>query len=174
LWLEQFYHETEEERLASKAEAEKLRAKEAEDQLKQEREWARLHPDEWAEWVRLLPMIPWTFDFGSMKAYDFAQFLNDVGPCPSHSHTIVRRDEALPYTGANLHWAKQPVKRDRCPVDSPYYTVDEAAEYCRRKPKTLLNHHCLGNLRAVTATRPILFRREDLDEWLVGRPSRSK
>ncbi|VTU00867.1 : HTH_17 [Gemmataceae bacterium] len=67
----------------------------------------------------------------------------------------------------------RPASRPRPPrnVDSPYLTVEEAAAYCRRKPKTLLNHHSLGNVRLVTGTRPLLFRREDLDAWLTKRTS---
>jgi hypothetical protein len=54
-------------------------------------------------------------------------------------------------------------------VESPYLTVAEAATYCRRSPKTILNHHSLGNIRSMPGTRPPLFRREELDEWLSTR-----
>ena len=40
------------------------------------------------------------------------------------------------------------------PADSPYLTADEAAAYCRRRKKTLLNHKAAGTLRAVAGTRP--------------------
>ena len=60
-------------------------------------------------------------------------------------------------------------------VDTPYLTVAEAAAYCRRAPKTILNHHCLGHIRSMPGTRPPLFRREDLDQWLsTRRKSRKK
>ena len=60
-------------------------------------------------------------------------------------------------------------------VDTPYLTVAEAAAYCRRAPKTILNHHCLGNIRSMPGTRPLLFLREDLDQWLsTRRKSRTK
>ena len=65
------------------------------------------------------------------------------------------------------------VRHPRCiasarPADSPYLTADEAAAYCRRRKKTLLNHKAAGTLRAVAGTRPPLFRVEDLDAWVVG------
>jgi excisionase family DNA binding protein len=60
-------------------------------------------------------------------------------------------------------------------VDSPYLTVEEAAAYCRRSRKTVLNHHSMGSVRSVPGTRPPLFRKEDLDGWLSGRrPQRRK
>jgi hypothetical protein len=58
------------------------------------------------------------------------------------------------------------------PADSPYMTADEAAAYCRRRKKTLLNHKAQGLLRAVPGTRPPLFMVEDLDAWLNGRNRR--
>ena len=54
------------------------------------------------------------------------------------------------------------------PADSPYLTADEAAAYCQRRKKTLLNHKAAGKLRAVPGTRPPLFRVRDLDFWLAG------
>lgn len=54
------------------------------------------------------------------------------------------------------------------PLDSPYLTADEAAAYCRRRKKTLLNHKAAGRLKAVRGTRPPLFRIEDLDAWIHG------
>ena len=56
--------------------------------------------------------------------------------------------------------------------DSPYLTLVEAAAYCRRSTKTLCNHKADGRLRAVSRTRPTLFRVEDLDAWLAGRNRR--
>ncbi|MGL6074886.1 MAG: helix-turn-helix domain-containing protein [Fimbriiglobus sp.] len=54
------------------------------------------------------------------------------------------------------------------PDDSPYLTADEAAAFCRRSKKTLLNHKAQGRLRAVAGTRPPLFRIEDLKAWISG------
>lgn len=54
-------------------------------------------------------------------------------------------------------------------VETPYLTLDEAAAYCRCSPKTILNHHSLGNVHALPAARPLRFRREDLDKWLMTR-----
>ena len=54
-------------------------------------------------------------------------------------------------------------------VETPYVTLDEAAAYCRCSPKTISNHHSLGNVHAMPATRPLRFRREDLDKWLSAR-----
>jgi hypothetical protein len=89
---------------------------------------------------------------------------------PSSNHVIQQRDNTLPYGQGNLVWMKQRTTRaDLRPVDSPYLTVDEAAAYCRRGRKTILNHHCLGNIRSMPGTRPPLFRREELDEWLSSR-----
>jgi hypothetical protein len=59
-------------------------------------------------------------------------------------------------------------------IDSPYLTVAQAATYCKRSPKTLLNHHSLGTLRSVSTSRPLLFLREDLDAWLTTRPKRRR
>lgn len=54
-------------------------------------------------------------------------------------------------------------------VETPYLTLAEAAAYCRCARKTITNHLCQGNLRAMPASRPLRFRREDLDEWLSTR-----
>ena len=62
------------------------------------------------------------------------------------------------------HTAAPPAR----PAESPYLTADEAAAYCRRRKKTLLNHKAAGTLRAVAGTRPPLFRVEDLDAWVRG------
>jgi hypothetical protein len=51
------------------------------------------------------------------------------------------------------------------PVASPYLTLPEAAAYCRLAAQTLLNNRLA--IRAVR-TRPLLFRREDLDAWLTA------
>ena len=60
-------------------------------------------------------------------------------------------------------------------VETPYLTLDEAAAYCRCSRKTISNHHSLGNVHAMPATRPLRFRREDLDKWLsVRRRPRKK
>jgi len=148
----------------------KIRAAEAEARLILEREWVARHPVEWTEWVRILPLLAFSYDFASGETYDFPQFLFDVGSRPSSNHIIQQRDNTLPYGQGNLVWMKQrTTKADLRPVDSPYLTVDEAAAYCRRERKTILNHHCLGNIRSMPGTRPPLFRREELDEWLSSR-----
>ena len=143
------------------------------DVVPDEQDWAARHPAEWGEWVRLLPLMPLTFDFGSGESYDFPQFLSEVGPRPSPGHAIKPRDETIPYARGNLVWGKTPrPKTAPRPVDSPYLTVDEAAAYCRRARKTVLNHHSLGNVRSMPGTRPPLFRREELDEWVAKRRKR--
>lgn len=173
LWEEQFYAESPLDDAIAKAEFIKTRVAETEARLAQEREWAGLHPNEWSEWLRIQSLLVWTFDFGVSKSFDFPEFLAELGPSPSAKHLVVRRDETLPYMTANLVWSRSPTeKADPRPVDSPYLNVDEAAAYCRRAPQTLYNHHSLGNVRSVTQSRPILFRREDLDAWLGRRKTR--
>lgn len=150
------------------AEADLMRARapEAEARLALEREWATRHPAEWAEWLRISPLLAFTYDFGTGESYDFPQFLSEVGPRPSAKHVIERLDKASSYGQGNLTWRKQ---ADPRPVDSPYLTADEAAAYCRHKKKTILNHLGEGNIRKMPGTRPPLFRREELDDWLEGR-----
>ena len=55
-------------------------------------------------------------------------------------------------------------------VVTPYLTLTEAAQYVRLAPQTLYNHR-----REIVAvrSRPLLFRREDLDAWLAA-PRRSR
>jgi hypothetical protein len=50
-------------------------------------------------------------------------------------------------------------------VVSPYLDVEQAATYCHVAVQTLYNHR--RNIRAVRS-RPLLFRREDLDAWLTA------
>jgi hypothetical protein len=52
------------------------------------------------------------------------------------------------------------------PTGSPFLRLNEAAAYCRLKPQTLLNHR---REIKVVRSRPLLFRREDLDQWLSDR-----
>jgi hypothetical protein len=111
--------------------------------------------------VRLL--LQFGYDFGRGE-YDFPRFLDEVGRRPSPTYVICRKDETKPFEEGNLVWAK-PAR----PADSPYLNVDEAAGYCRRSRKTILNHHSLGNIKSMPGTRPPLFRREELDAWLAAR-----
>jgi hypothetical protein len=150
------------------AEAEFLRARvaEAEARLALERDWATRHPAEYAEWCRISLLLTFSYDFGGGESYDFPRFLAEVGPRPSANHVVKRKDEDSSYGQGNLRWHKQAGQR---PADSPYMTVREAADYCRRAPKTLLNHHCAGKIRSMPGSRPPLFRCEDLDHWLSTR-----
>jgi hypothetical protein len=85
-------------------------------------------------------------------------------------YTPVTNHETLPFAQGNLQWDEQGrIGAAPRPANSPYLTVDEAATYCRRSRKTLLNHHSLGNVRSMPSTRPPLFRKEDLDDWLSAR-----
>jgi hypothetical protein len=79
---QQYYDEAAEEIAIAKAESEQTRAAEAEARLILEREWGTRHPAEWAEWVRILPLLAFSYDFETGETYDFPQFLSDVG-----SHT---------------------------------------------------------------------------------------
>ncbi|HYH67460.1 MAG TPA: helix-turn-helix domain-containing protein [Urbifossiella sp.] len=139
-------------------------------QLRQEKVWSVRYPAEWDEWQRLQPLLSPVIEFAASNAFDFDDFLKEVGRRPSHNHTVQRPDEALPYTQGNLRWAEWGrTGTDQRPAASPYLTVDEAAAYCRRTRKTLLNHHSLGSVRSMPGTRPPLFRKEDLDDWLTAR-----
>ena len=168
--------EDELDRVKALAEFRQAKAEEAEARLVQERAWAERHPTEWEEWIRISPLLMPSYEFFSGNWYDFPQFLAEVGTRPSSKHRIQQRDMTVPYMKGNLVWVKQPTtKVETRPVDTPYMTVAEAAAYCRRAPKTILNHHSLGNIRSMPGTRPPLFRREELDQWLsVRRKSRQK
>jgi len=173
MWLEQYIEEDGKAHFLEERAVAKPRAAASAEAGQDERDWAAQYPAEWGEWVRLLPLTPLTFDFGSGESYDFPQFLSEVGPRPSPGHAIKPRDETIPYERGNLVWGKTPrPKTAPRPVDSPYLTVDEAAAYCRRSRKTILNHHSLGNVRSMPGTRPPLFRREELDEWVAKRRKR--
>ena len=71
------------------------------------------------------------------------------------------------YTDYEATVSNQPIPNR----DSPYLTLDEAAEYARSSRKTLLNHKARGTLRAVRS-RPPLFTEADLDAWVRGRRPR--
>jgi hypothetical protein len=170
LWEEQYEAESATELAQSKAEWFKTQARESEDRLAQERDWAAKQPGEWVEWVRLQSLLSLSFDFGSSTFYDFPQFSSELGPRPTQQHRVERRDDHIPYEKGNLVWVRRQTPRATFhPVSSPYLTLEEAAAYCRRKPKTLLNHHSLGELRSMPGKRPLLFIREDLDKWLTSR-----
>lgn len=173
MWLENYLAEAGEALARDERTAPPTKVATSTDVVPAEREWAARHPAEWGEWVRLLPPMPLTFDFGSGESYDFLQFLSEVGPRPSPDYAIGRQDEANPYARGNLVWRKTPSpKTTPRRVDSPYLTADEAAAYCRRARRTLLNHHSLGNVRSVPGTRPPLFLREELDKWVAKRRKR--
>ncbi|VTR93341.1 unnamed protein product [Gemmata massiliana] len=152
------------------AEFRRAKAEEAEARLVQEREWVGRHPAEWGEWLRLQPLLFLPITFGDTERFDFPQFLLEVGPRPFSNGTVQQKDVTLPYRPGNLVWVKERrSKVEARPVESPYLTVAEAAAYCRRSPKTVLNHHSLCDIRSMPGTRPPLFRREDLDQWLSAR-----
>jgi hypothetical protein len=163
---------TPEEREAEKAEREAVRQEweaQAAERARREGVWKAKHPAEWDEWVRLQPLLNPLADLWADHRFDFDEFLKEVGRRTSPEHVVVQSDDAKPYQQGNLTWAAPP------PVlsPSPYLNTKEAAAYCRRQPKTLLNHHSLGSVRSMPGTRPPLFRKEDLDDWLsVGRPRR--
>lgn len=54
--------------------------------------------------------------------------------------------------------------------DSPYFTVEEAAGYCRLAIGTIYNHR--REIQRMPGTGKLLFRREDLDSWLASRRRR--
>jgi hypothetical protein len=162
---------------AAIAAAEEVEARRKEERRAQEREWERGHRREWAEWKRILPRLSFSHDFGTGgRAYDFSDFLDDPGPAPSpkRKHFIALKDKSGGYDKGNLKWVKRRPKTAARPVDSPYLTVDEAAAYCHRSRKTILNWHSLGIIRSVPNTRPPLFRREDLDAGLAARRKRRR
>lgn len=162
-----------------RAEAEAARQDRVEREAERERRervWAARHPAEWAEWTRVRLLLNGPIPFGDDSEFDFEAFVAEVGTRPSRRHFVTRIDDSRPYTRANLTWrVRGRVETEVRPVDSPYLTVEEAAAYCRRSRKTVLNHHSMGSVRSVPGTRPPLFRKEDLDGWLSGRrPQRRK
>jgi hypothetical protein len=164
---EQYHAETEEiekDRADSKSNALQARLQVTEIRVRQEREWARCHPVEWSAWLSIQPLLIVSFDFGTGWSYDFSRFLAEVGDSPSPTHVIQRRDKNLSYSQGNLLWEKQQTRQ----IDSPYLNVAEAAEYCRCAKKTILNHHYERTIHSVNGTRPLLFRREELDRWLLA------
>lgn len=152
---------------ASRAKLLAFEAQKAADRAALELKWEFQHPREWDEWVRIKPLLGFTYHF-RRGFWDFPDFLSHVGPRPSSEYVIQRRNETLPYQEGNLVWVKPPPR-----VESPYLTVEDAAAYSRCETKTLYNHHSLGKVRSVK-TRPLLFLCEDLDAWLSTRPKRKK
>jgi excisionase family DNA binding protein len=55
-------------------------------------------------------------------------------------------------------------------TDSPYLTVQEAANYCRVAKRTIYNRR--KEIARVPGVRKLLFTREVLDDWLAKRPKR--
>jgi hypothetical protein len=141
-------------------EAVRKQAREAEARRLQEWSSAREFPTEWGAWLNIKAALVTMFVFGGPDEYGFEEFRQDVGPPPPGSRTIERKDTRRPFEPGNLKWS---TARE---VESPYLTLDEAATYTRRRPKTLSNHVSLGQLRAMPGSRPPLFLREDLDRWM--------
>jgi hypothetical protein len=151
----------------ARREREQVRAEEARRKAERERRWAIEHPTEWAAWLWLQPVWNRDIDFFTPPPeYTFADFLAEVGPAPSNCHRIERKDESKPYQPGNLRWSLLTA------VETPYLTLDEAAAYCRLKPKTLYNHR--HEIRSLPGVGKLLFLREELDRWLATRRTKKK
>ncbi len=98
--------------------------------------WAARHPDEWEEWVRLLPLLKPVIDFAAEEPFDFDDFLMEVGRRPSVNHVVVRRDESLPYEQGNMGWSAPKAEAPK----SPYLNVEEAAAYLGVAVRTIYNN----------------------------------
>ena len=55
---------------------------------------------------------------------------------------------------------------------SPYFTVAEAATYCRVAVRTIYNNRRF--IERMPGVRKLLFRREALDHWLATRKTRKR
>lgn len=57
-------------------------------------------------------------------------------------------------------------KRQQSPIDSPYKTVEEAAEYLRLNPRTLNNMRCAGKGPCFHKHgRRVLYHIDELAKW---------
>jgi hypothetical protein len=119
-------------------------------QLEQEQKWAAQHPREWAEWLRVQPSLG--IDFG--KDYGFQQFLAEVGPCPSPSHTVEQLDDAGPYGAGNLGWRKRRASTAETQVKPPELPHPEAARYIGVGVDTLTKLRDSGLIRYRNASPP--------------------
>lgn len=169
--LEDFYDgEITPEECAAAAEARAERLKEevrqAEERRSRECRWAAEHPQEWAEWRKARAEVEAGDIWG--PAFGLEGFMAEVARAPCSRHAVGPRDSPLGLQRGNLVWRCLPPR-----IDTPYLTADEAAAYCRRAKKTLLNHLCQGNVKAVPNTRPPLFLRAALDAWLAS-PTRAR
>ena len=100
MWLEQYIEEDGKAHFLEERAVAKPRAAASAEAGQDERDWAAQYPAEWGEWVRLLPLTPLTFDFGSGESYDFPQFLSEVGPRPSPATQSSRETKPFPTSGA--------------------------------------------------------------------------
>jgi hypothetical protein len=137
---------------AAAAEVESLRmlTAESEGRLALEREWAAKHPKEWAEWLRLQPLL--FVDFGG--DYGFQQFLSEVGPCPSPNQLIERLDDAAPYGPGNLVWQKRRATTAESQVKPPELSHREAAQYIGVSGDTLTKFRQRGFIGYRNASPP--------------------
>ncbi|MBA4190001.1 MAG: hypothetical protein C0467_18610 [Planctomycetaceae bacterium] len=55
-------------------------------------------------------------------------------------------------------------------IDSPYLDIEEAAAYARVSKQTIYNSRCTtGRPKRMPGIKKLVFRREDLDDWLKTR-----
>ena len=133
-----------------------------------ERLWAANHSAEWEEWLRILPLLNTTIEFGASKPFEFDDFLMEVGRRPSPNHVVVRRDECKGFQQGNMVWAAQ----TPAPPKSPYLNVKEAAAYLGVAVRTVYNNR--KHIPALPGFRTLMFDPKVLDQVRASPRFRSK
>lgn len=98
---------------------------------------AAARPDEWAEWLRLQPLMNGVIDFCADRRYAFEDFLREVGPRRSGDDQVRRVDESKPFAPGNLAWSARPP--EPAPT-SPYLNVEQAAAFLGVAVQTVYNN----------------------------------
>jgi hypothetical protein len=163
---------TPEEREAEEAEHEAVRQEreaQAAERARREAVWKRRHPSEWAEWVRLQPLLNPLADLWADHRFDFDEFLKEVGRRTSPEHVVAQSDDAKPYQQGNLTWAAPALE----PLGSPYLDLKQAAAFLGVSPRTVYNNRkyipSLPGFR-----RPLMFDPKVLEEVRASAKFRSK
>lgn len=163
---DEFYEATRADRAAAAAEAMKLQAKEAEERLKREREWAAKYSGEWSEWVRISPLLTQTFDFWTGEEYDFPKFLAEVRRRPSANHRVKRQNARLPFQSGNLRWAKSKARQKPA---GDQLDARQAADYLGVGRSTVYEMFNRGELAGFRVRGRVVFDRKALTRFKKDR-----
>ena len=137
-------------------------------QVRRERAWKAMYPNEWAEWVRLRPLMDPVIDFWAGREFDFSDFLKEVGRQPSPAHRVVRRDKGLPYRQGNIRWRRKKAKKG----ETPYLNAKQAAAYLGISLRTLYNNR--RHIPSLPGFRTLMFDPKVLDEVRASMKFRTK